>query len=139
MKKTISFLFLCFICYSSALHAQKIDMPMSHLEDLLCKKWVSSYALMGDMRIDPKPGTPQIIYDFKNDKTFLFTDQPGKTKSGTWNYDSVGKMIRLTLNGNKNTIIISLKEDELVMLVDTKKATPDDPTPIKMVFKIKEK
>jgi hypothetical protein len=69
-------------------------------------------------------------------KTFLFTDQQGKTQPGTWSYDNAGKMVRLILYGNKNTTIISLKEDELIMQVDTKKATPDDPAPIKMVYKV---
>jgi hypothetical protein len=141
MKKTISLLlFLCLICRAGALYAQKVDMPMNRLEELLCRKWTASYALMGDMRIDPKPGARQIDFEFKNDKTLLMTSNPqGKTAKGTWNYDSEKKVISLIINGIRNSQIISLKDDELVMLVDTKKATPDDPEPIKMVYKIKEK
>ncbi len=137
MKRTSIFLlFLCFISNHAVLHAQKVDMPQSRLEALLCRKWVASYALMGEMRIDPKPGTPMMNFEFKNDKTFIMTVNQ-QTSKGTWSYNAGKKLISLSVNGGANSNIISLKDDELIMLTDTKAATPDDPEPIKTVFKIK--
>ena len=138
-KRSFILFFVCFILFGGALYAQKIDMPSNRLEELLCRKWVASYAMLGGMRIDQKPGATAINYEFKRDKAFILTGgQPGKPLNGTWRYDSEKKVILLSVNGNKNSQVVSLKEDELMMLVDTKAATPDDPEAIRMVYKIKE-
>ena len=138
MKRTnIFLLLLCFISSHAVLHAQKVDMPQSRLEALLCRKWVMSYVLIDEKRVDPIPGTPLMSLEFKNDKTFILTGIQQAAK-GTWNYNAGKKLISLAVIGGANSNIISLKEDEFVMLTDTKAVTPDDPEPIKTVFKIKE-
>lgn len=95
---------------------------------------------MGNMKIGRVSGAPEINYEFSKDKTFLMTSNDPKDKTkGTWAYDTKKKIIKLTVNGKSNANIISLKEGEFVILADTKKATPDDPMEIKLVYKIKTK
>jgi hypothetical protein len=77
---------------------------------------------------------------FRKDKTFISTsDKSTEISRGTWAYDANKKLIRLTVNGNSNMSIVSLKADELSMVVDTKSATPDAPSPLTLVCKIKGK
>ena len=141
MKKFICICVIALIFFSnSALFGQSISMSTDSVETLLCKKWEVDYAMMGGMKIGRIPGASEINYEFKKDKTLMMTsDDPDDKTKGTWNYDSKKKIIRLIINGKSNTSIISLKEDELIMLADTKEATPDDPMEIKVVYKIKAK
>ena len=95
---------------------------------------------MAGARIDMPDGVPKTIFDFRKDKTFtVTTDQPGdKPKQGTWVYDRNKKLVRLTIDGKSRVTIIALASGELSMAVDTKEATPDDPTQIVIVYKAKE-
>ena len=138
MKTTVLFLvFSCLIGFGNALHAQTINMPADRLEDLLCKKWVAAYALMGTMRVEPGPGAVQIMYEFKRDNTFLLTNnQQGKTTQGTWNYDSGKGIVVLNANGAKRTSIIALTDTELFMLMDTRGPAPQGMESMKMVYKV---
>ena len=85
------------------------------------------------------PGATEINFEFNKDKTFLMTstDPTDKTK-GTWAYDTKKKIIKLTIEGRSKMNIISLKNEELIILADTKDVAPDDPTDIKVVYKIKK-
>jgi len=113
---------------------------MDTIETLLCKKWEFDYTMMGGMKIVRKPGAAEMNFEFKKDKTVLLTsNNPGDKTKGTWNYDTNKKIIKVTFNGKSNGSIISLKEEEFVMVVDTKEATPDDPMELKVVYKIKTK
>ena len=114
---------------------------MDSLQTLLCSKWEVSYALMGSRRIDMTPNAPKMTFEFRKDKTFTVTnDQSPDISGGTWAYDANKKLIKLTVNGNSKMSIVSLKADELSMVVDTKALTPDDPTTIlTVVYKIKGK
>jgi hypothetical protein len=137
MKRLIC---LLAIISSTTLYAQKINLPMDSLQTLLCSKWEASYALMGSMRIDMKPEAPKMSFEFKKDKTFILTnDKSPDSSGGTWAYDPNKKLIKLIVSGKSNMSIVSLKADELSLIVDTKAATPDDPTPITLVCKIKGK
>src|SRR5580704_3753927 len=128
MKRLIC---LLAIVSSTTMYAQKISLPMDSLQTLLFSKWEASYALMGSMRIDMKPEAPKMSFEFRQDKTFILTnDKSPDITRGTWAYDANKKLIKLTVNGSSNMSIVSLKEDELSMVVDTKAASPDDPTPI---------
>lgn len=138
MKKSIFIGLILFLVASTNSFSQTIDLPADSVATLLCKKWEVDYALMGDMKIGRIPGATELNYDFNKDKTFILTsNDPKNKKKGTWAYDAKKKIIRLNINGNSNTSIISLKDNELIMLADTKKATPDDPTELKLVYKIK--
>jgi len=120
--------------------SQTIDLSADSITTVLCKKWEVDYAIMGGMKIGRLPGATEINYEFNKDKTFLMTSNDPKDKTkGTWAYDTKKKIIKLTINGKSNTSIISLKEEELIMLADTKEATPEDPMEIKLVYKIKTK
>jgi hypothetical protein len=98
----------------------------------LCKKWKLDYAFDEGMKIAPIPGV-SFNYEFKNDNSFIVTGN-GTDLKGTWSYESTKKLVRLKINNISSTEIISLKENELITITDTKSATPNDPTPIKMVF-----
>lgn len=138
MKKITCLGVVIFIFASTYSFGQTIDLPPDSVAALLCKRWEVDYALMGDMKIGRIPGAAELNYEFNKDKTFVLTsNDPKNKKKGTWAYDTKKKLIKLTVNGNSNTSIISLKDDELIMLADTKKATPDDPTALKLVYKIK--
>lgn len=67
------------------------------------------------------------------------SDKSTEISRGTWAYDVNKKLIKLIVNGNFNMSIVSLTADELSMVVDTKAATPDDPTLLTVVYKIKAK
>ena len=113
-------------------------MSADSIATLLCKKWEVDYAMMGGMKIGKIPGATEINQEFNKDKTFIMTSNDLKEKTtGTWAYDAKNKLIKLSINGKSNTSIISLKDGELIMLADTKEATPDDPMEIKLVYKIK--
>jgi hypothetical protein len=121
---------------SNSLFAQDINISVDSIQKLLCKKWEVAYAEMGGMRIGRMPGAEEINYEFKKDKTFILSNKDEKEKKkGNWSYDSKKKLIKLTLDGKNISNVISLKEDELVMAVDTN--TPSDPEPIRMVYKVR--
>ena len=140
MKKFICIIFISFLLLSTNSFSQTINLSTDSITTLLCKKWEVDYAMMGNMKIGRIPGATEINYEFNKDKTFLLTSKDPKDKTkGTWAYDTKKKIIKLTVNGKSNTTIISLKEGELIILADTKEATPDDPMEIKLVYKIKTK
>lgn len=135
MRKLFSS-FIVALIVSNSLFAQDISMPADSIQTLLCKKWEVAYAEMGGMRIGRMPGAEEINYEFKKDKTFILSNKDEKEKKkGNWSYDSKKKLIKLTLDGRNISNVISLKENELVMTVDTN--TPSDPDPIRMVYKVR--
>ena len=136
MQKIIFSCLVALIASGSTLIAQNITISQDSIQTLLCKKWEADYSLMGGMKIGRAPNAPEMNYEFNKDKTFLLTSNNPKDKTkGTWSYDPKKKLIKLTITGGAPANIISLKEDEFIMVVDTKKATPDDPMEIKIVFK----
>ena len=138
MKKLSCFFLFVLICSANMLSAQNVTMKADSLETVLCKKWEVDYVLMGEVKVGRMPGAAQINYEFKKDKTFFITsDKPGDNVKGTWTYDTKNKLIKLSANGKSNSKIISLKEGELVMLIDMKEATPNASEELKMVFKEK--
>jgi hypothetical protein len=140
MKKIIFISIISFLLLSTNSFSQKIDLPTDSIATLLCKKWEVNYAMMGNIKIGKIPGATEINYEFNKDNTFLMTrnDHKDKTK-GTWVYEIKKKIIKLTVDGKSNTSIVTLKEGELIILANTKEATPDDPMEIKLVYKIKTK
>ncbi len=133
-------LFILALSFFGNSYSQSINVPVDSIPSMLCKKWEANYAMMGGMNIGKIPGATEISYEFNKDKTFVITSKDPKDKTkGAWGYDPKSKSIKLTVNGKSNTRIISLKEGELVMLADTKEATPDDPMEIKIVYKQKTK
>jgi hypothetical protein len=140
MKKFICITIISLFLISMNSFSQTINLSADSIATLLCKKWEVDYAMMGNMKIGKIPGATEINYEFNMDKTFLMTSKDPKDKTkGTWAYDTKKKIIKLTVNGKSNTSIISLKEGELIILADTKEATPDNPMEIKLVYKIKTK
>ncbi|MDF2193457.1 hypothetical protein [Paraflavitalea sp. CAU 1676] len=138
MNKLILTAIIAFLFSTTQAFSQTIDLSTDSIEIALCKKWEIDYAILGNMKIGRMPGAAESNYEFNKDKTFTLTGKDPKDKSkGTWVYDKKSKTIKLTLNGRSNTNIISLKEGELIMLTDTKEATPNDPMEIKVVYKIK--
>lgn len=136
MKKAaaiiVKLIFLHFISFA------QIKTPADSISALLCKQWVVDYAMMGNMKIDKLPGTSTPDYQFNENKTVLMSSTQGKDKkTGTWSYDSNKKIIKIIINGKANSMVVSLTANELIMLVDTKQATPDDQMAIKLIYKIK--
>lgn len=118
---------------------QTINLSTDSITTLLCKKWEVDYSIMGDMKIGRMPGATEINFEFNKDKTFFLTsNDPNDKTKGTWTYDAKKKIIKLTINGRSKASIISLKNEELIILADTKDIAPDDPTDIKVVYKIKK-
>lgn len=123
-------------CSTSKSFSQSINIPEDSVAKLLCKKWKMDYAMMGGMKIGKMPGAAESNYEFNKDKNFELTSNTNSAKTkGTWSYDQNKKLILLTINGKSNVSVISLKDDELEMLVDTKAATPDDPMKINIFYK----
>ena len=139
MKKTICFVIIIFLFSNIKSIGQSINLSIDSITTLLCKKWEVDYSILGDMKLGKAPGAPEINYEFKKDKTYLVTsDDPKDNTKGTWTHDSKKKLIKLIQNGKSRMSVISLKEDELIMLADTSEAIPDDSMNIKLVFKIKK-
>jgi hypothetical protein len=122
--------------YAAAITA---DLLADSIANLLCKKWVMDYAMMGGTKIGKMPGATESNYEFYKDRTFVLTSNTNSTKvKGAWSYDQSKKNIKLTIAGRSNIRIISLKGDQLEMLVDTKDATPDDPMSINIFYKLSQ-
>jgi hypothetical protein len=137
MKQFICLSIIALICSGNISFGQNINIPADSVTNLLCKKWEMDYAMMAGTKIGKMPGATESNYEFNKDKTFVLTSNANSTKTkGTWSYDQGKKLIRLTINGRSNVSIISLKDDQLEMLVDTKAATPDDPMPITIIYKL---
>ena len=140
MKKFICITIISFLLLNKTSFSQSIDLSIDSIATLLCKNWEVDYAMMGNLKIGRIPGATEINYQFNKDKTFLMTsNEPIDKIKGTWLYDTKKKIIKLTVKGKSNTSIISLKEGELIILADTKEATPHDPMEIKLVYKAKTK
>jgi hypothetical protein len=138
MKKTICACSITFLLSGSVAFGQNINLPNDSIATLLCKKWEVDYAIMGGLKIGRIPGANEINYEFRKDNTFLMTTNDPKEKTkGTWSYDSKKKLIKLIINSKSNTSIISLKQDEFILLADTKETMPGDPMEIKLVYKTK--
>ena len=138
MRKFIFIFFIALTVSGGSLFAQNITIPADSIPALLCKQWEVDYAIMGGMKIGRMPGATEINYEFKKDKTVLITTNDRKdVKKGTWSYDPKKKLIKVTVDGKSDTSITSLKDDELIMLVDTKNATPDDPMQLTLVYKVR--
>jgi hypothetical protein len=136
MGRFVSFCIIALTVSGGSLFAQNISIPFDSIQTLLCKKWEVDYAVMGGMKVGRMPGAEEINYEFNKDRTFIISGKdPKEKKKGTWSYDPKKKLIKLTVDGRNSTSIISLTENEFVMLADTKTATPDDPTDIRIVYK----
>jgi Lipocalin-like domain (DUF4923) len=135
MKPLICISIIVLICSSHTSFSQSITIPADSVTNLLCKKWEMDYVIANGMKISKMPGATEMNYEFNKDKTFVLTGNGSTQGKGTWSYDQSKKLIKLTLNGRSNTNIISLTNDQFEMLLDTKAATPDDPTPIQMFYK----
>ena len=139
MKKFICLVFITMFLSNSKSIGQKIELSIDRITTLLCKKWEVDYVILGDMKLGRAQGATEINYEFKKDKTYLATSKdPKENIKGTWSFDSKKKIIKLIQNGKSRMSIISLKEEELIMLADTSEATPNDPMEIKLVYKIKK-
>jgi hypothetical protein len=136
MKHLICISIIALLCTGYTSYSQSINIPADNVTNLLCKKWEMDYVIANGMKISSMPGAPEMNYEFNKDKTFVLTSNSTSTKlKGTWSYDQSKKLIKLTLNGQSNTSVIALKDDQLEIIVDTKAATPDDPTLIHMFYK----
>lgn len=131
MKKIFSLCITIILGSNIVLFAQHVNLT-GNMSVVLCKKWKLDYVLDNGMKITPPPGEG-FNYEFKQDNTFELTGQ-GQEGKGTWSYDPDKKLIKLKINNVSNTTIISLKETELIMLLDTKTAMPDAPAGMKTFF-----
>jgi hypothetical protein len=140
MKKNLFFLFLLLLAFTkNQLFAQNVNMGSDDLTSALCHKWVAEYVLNGGMKINLPPGAPAMLLEFRKDNALVISGTKDKTKTeGRWKYDAAKKQVLLTVNGKSEGSVISIKNNELTMLMDTKEATPDDPTTLQIVYKIKE-
>jgi hypothetical protein len=137
MKKPIILLLVLTVAAFFPASAQ-ISVPADSIPSTLCKTWTVSYALMGDTRIDMKPGAQAMDFDFKKDKTLMVSAGPTDPKTkGTWVYDATSKTVKLTINGQSRGTVTKLQADQLIISMDTKDAAPDDPMVIKLVYKVK--
>ena len=129
---------LAFIFFCNSTSAQDVNGPIESIQTHLCKNWEVDYVLMGGMKIGRMPDATEINYQFNKDKTFFMTsDDPIDKTKGTWSYDPKKKLIRLTLNGKSSSSVVSLKNDELVMIAEPNGATPEDLPEMRMIFKPK--
>jgi hypothetical protein len=133
-KRLLSFLLLL-VFFAGPAFAQQITQPADSVSNLLCKKWTFVFAETNGRKISPRPGSSTPDLDFKKDKFVLFSNGGRTAAKGTWAYDRANKCVKITLDGKSGMTVVELQEHQLTMLISTKDATRDDPTPIKMVFK----
>lgn len=138
MIKNAFVLFILCVSLAAPAAAQQITAPADSVPALLCKKWEVSYALIGDAKIEMKPGAQAMDYEFNKDKTAWILGGAGQPKiKAAWAYNAASKTIGVTVNGQSRIKIVGLQANQLTILIDTKDATPDDPTSITMVYKVK--
>ena len=119
------------------LFGQAVDMPLDSVKQLLCKKWVFEYGVLGGQKIGAIPGAETMNFEFKKDGTVLVTSTGlKKPLPGTWIYDAAKKLVRVRTDKQNRTTITSLKKTEMVLQIDTKDVTPSDPTPATFVYKV---
>jgi hypothetical protein len=140
MKKNLFLLLLILSTFAkNELFAQNVNIGGDELTAALCHKWEGEYALMGGMKIDKAPGATDIIFEFKKDNSLIVSSAMNKQKAqGKWKFDPAKKQILLTVNGASRGNIVALKDKEFTLMADMKGATPDDPAPLQVVFRIKE-
>jgi hypothetical protein len=139
MKYIFSIFIITLLASDYSLFGQNINMPKDSVTKLLCKKWKVDYAVMNGMNISMANNKTEVNYEFNADGSFYLTNNdPSKKSKGEWTYDANKSSIKLTINGTSDTRIISLKKNELVMTADIKQATPNAPSDIKIVFKLRE-
>ena len=136
MKKLFTLILLLVLAASvSQLFAQNVDMSADAVKGLLCRKWDLNYGIVSGERIGPNPGSPTMSYDFKTDGSVVITiNGQSNHLQGNWTFDAANKWIKITVNKQKRLTISSLKQDELVMLIDMKDVTPNESTD-KLVYK----
>ena len=140
MRKIIFICFVALFVSGGSLIAQNITAHPDSIPSLLCKKWEVDYAIVGGIKIGRTPDAPEMNFEFNKDKTLIMTSSDPKDNiKGTWVYEPKGKVIKIKIKvtGASDLTIVSLKEDELRILADTKSATPDDPMAMTLVYKIK--
>jgi hypothetical protein len=141
MKKITCSVIIALFVFSSTAVAQNVSLPADSVSLFLCKKWEVNHALIGNTKMSRIPGTTALNYEFRQDKTFYTTGgTPGDNGRGTWTYDSTGKSITLMMRGKPNTKIISLKPTEFIVLLDSKKPSPEEPVEeTKLVYKVRNR
>jgi hypothetical protein len=136
MKKATAVLIILTLLHFTSF--AQIKTPVDSISTLLCKQWVVDYAMMGNMKIGKPPGTSTPDYQFNENKKVVVSSGQTKDKTtGTWSYDSNKKVIKIIINGKTNGTVVSLTATELIMLIDTKQATPEDEMAIRLVYKLK--
>ena len=145
MKILLLFTLLVFFNLPAIAQAEPLNMPISStpadsIPALLCKKWIAQYTKIGDREITPERGAPIAVWNFKKDKSLLYSPGDGTLARGTWTYDRTKKCIYIRVNGHPRGTIVQLESDLLVMLMRTGSATSDDSAPpTLMVFNVKTK
>ncbi len=109
-------------------NSQSIDMPISKIKTLLCKKWIPEYDTYGNQKIykDPKSHFPKTYYEFKNDNTLLVYDEGQDIQKGihgTWEYIPEKKQLRFGAKGKYDTVF-SLEENKLITQIKVVEGTP---------------
>ncbi len=137
MRKFISLIILMLCSSVRALHAQNVDMDADIVTKVLCKRWKLDYFIYDGMKIFPKPGE-KFGLDFMPNSTFNFIESDPNQKYNqknkyTWRFDSLKKVILLKTDVDYSEII-SLTNDELIMLTDTKSKAPEDTAGIKTYY-----
>lgn len=118
------------VASANKLFGQTINMPLDAVKELLCRKWDFDYAILEGQKMGAAPGAPTMNYEFNKDGTVLVTSAGlKKPLNGTWLFDAGKKLVKVTVNKQTRITITSLKQNELLLQIDTKDVTPDDPTP----------
>ena len=116
--------------------AQQGKVKTDSLKEWLCKTWEIDYVLAEGMKITGKSGTSDIIYEFKPDGTFIFNPSAENSEKGSWVYDPEKKLIRLLTNSNKNSRVVSILPNEMVMLINRNRKAAGNGDEMQMVFKV---
>lgn len=135
--KNLIITFTTSLFFSTAALGQEVK-PDS-IAAFLCKKWKTDYAIVGGEKIGSLPGWSDSNYEFSKDRTYVITENGLRAITrGLWTYMPQKKMIRLVVNGKHVADIVSLKNEQFVLLPNLKDVPPGEPTSsIKIVFKVK--
>jgi len=140
MKKNLLVCLLVTVCFFfiKTGYAQNFPATEDSIKTMICKKWEVDHALMMGMQIGKEQGAPDMVFEFRPDKTYTATSSTDKDKHmGKWEVDMKNKNIRLYARDKHGITIISVSPDELIMKFVPQDKNDKESENTQLVLKIK--
>jgi hypothetical protein len=125
------FLFIAITLLSTTAFSQNVPFTPDSLNKVLCKKWITKYAEMGEMRIGAMAGVAMAGFEFTVDKKAkaISSDDNSKDKNAivrTWSYNPANKYVSVWHNKKEDMRIVELTEKQMKLKVVNKSGVPSD-------------